>query len=100
MALAFHARHSLFFRMSVDPSRNKSSFYLTLMQVAVKLVTGVFPKPAVRRRTMIKDLRVLVDDFGKDALVDVASREVSFAKIRSLVAVVQLQVKRFGNLVV
>lgn len=49
---------------------------------------------------MIKDLRVLVDDFGKDALVDVASREVSFAKIRSLVAVVQLQVKRFGNLVV
>ena len=70
------------------------------MKISVLLVSGFLPETTIGGGTVIVDVWVLSDCSRKYTFVDIASWEVGFPEVRSLIAVVQLELKRFCNLIV
>jgi len=70
------------------------------MKISVLLVRGFLPETTIGGGAVIVDVGVLGNCSGKYTFVDIASWEVGFPEVRGLIAVVQLEFKRFCNLIV
>lgn len=72
------------------------------MDIAVCRISRVLSEPGVRRAPVVEDIRVCVDNFRKNLLIDISRWEGCLSEIglRSVVGVVQVQVACFSNLII
>jgi hypothetical protein len=74
--------------------------HIPLVQVAIRLVSGYLSVPTVWGASVVMKIRMLFDDCGQDAFVDVTGRKVCLPKVRFFVVVVEVQPQRLRYLVV
>ena len=60
------------------------------MEVAVRLVGGLFAKAAIRGTAVVVNIAVRTNDFWKYTFVDVTGGEICLAEVRVFVGVVQV----------
>ena len=70
------------------------------MQIAIRLIRGDLSESTIRRGTMIEYFAVCSYNRRKETFIYVSCWEVSFAEIRALIVVIQIQFHRLGNLII
>ena len=65
--------------------------YIPLVDITVRLVSGLLAVAAVRRTTMVVDTRVIRYHGGENAFVNVPRREVGVPEITCLVGIIKLK---------
>lgn len=59
--------------------------YVPLMDITIRLISGLLPMATVRRAAMVVDAGVLRYHRWKDAFVDVSGREVGLPEVARLI---------------
>jgi hypothetical protein len=65
--------------------------HVPLMQIAIRPVRGHLTMSAVRRTSVIKNVRMLFDDLRQDTFIDVAPGKIGLPKVGLFVFVVEIQ---------